>query len=68
VGLTPVHTRGRRSVAGTRGGFEGCTALPPLGGTTTRQMPVALLARGGAVRAERAEAINIKHVGIKVPM
>jgi hypothetical protein len=56
------------SVAGTRGRFEGRTTLPPLGGLTTRQMPVALLARGGAVRAERAEAMNIKHAGVNVPM
>ena len=60
--LTPVHTRGRRSVADTRGGCEGCTALPPLGGLTTRQMPVTLLARGGA---ERADAINITTRGNK---
>ena len=58
--FTPVHTRGRRSVAVMWGGFEGRAALLPLGGSTTRQMPVALLVRGGAPRAERAEAINLK--------
>jgi hypothetical protein len=68
VCLTPVHTRGRGSVADKQGRFEGCTALLPLlCGLTTRQLQVALLTRGGAVRAERAKDIKHKTYGDETP-